>query len=92
MSDDEFDAWLQKQIGKDHHQIIDDGRSAIAEAGGFLGGDFSTRIQQFIFYLQSGLKPVDVSETDWQAYQPIYKALIMEKKRLTKDIIELFSR
>ena len=92
MGDDEFHAWLHKQIGKDHHQIIADGRSAIAEAGGALGGEFPARIQSFIFYLQSGRKLVDVSENDWQAYRPSYKALVKEEKRLTKDIIDLFAR
>ena len=92
MSDDDFQTWLHEQIGKDHRQIIADGRAAVAEAGGFLGGEFTARIQQFIFYLQSGLKPVDVSENDWQAYQPVYKALVKEKKRLTKDVIDLFAR
>jgi hypothetical protein len=57
-----------------------------------LGGEFPARIQSFIFYLQSGRKPVDVSENDWQAYRPIYKALVKEEKRLTKDIIDLFAR
>ncbi len=90
MSDDDFLAWLQGQIGKDHHQIITDGRSVIAEAGGGLGGEFAARIRNFIFYLQSGRKPVDVSESDWQAYRPVYKALVKERQRLTKDVIDLF--
>ena len=90
MSDDDFLAWLQGQIGKDHRQIIADGRSVIAEAGGGLGGEFAARIQNFIFYLQSGRKPVDVSESDWQAYRPVYKALVKERQRLTKDVIDLF--
>ena len=92
MSDDEFQAWLHSQIGKDIHQIIADGQSAIAQAGGLTGGDFSTRMQSFIFYLQSGRKPVDVSENDWQAYRSIHKALVKEQRRLTKDVIKLFSR
>ncbi len=74
--DDDFHAWLQGQIGKDHRQIVVDGRSVIAEAGGGLGGGFAERIQQFLFYLQSGRKPIDVSESDWQAYRPVYKALV----------------
>jgi hypothetical protein len=44
MSDDDFHTWLKGQIGKDHRQIIADGRSVIAEAGGGLGGDFATRV------------------------------------------------
>ena len=91
MSDDAFHTWLKGQIGKDHRQIIADGRSVIAEAGGGLDGDFATRIQQFIFYLQSGWKPVDVSESDWQAYRPVYKALVKERRRLTKDVLDLFA-
>ncbi|MEE8352050.1 MAG: hypothetical protein V3R37_07680 [Rhodospirillales bacterium] len=91
MNDDDFHAWLQGQVGKDHRQIIADGRSAVAEAGGGSGSDFTTRIQQFIFYLQSGRKPVDVSESDWQAYRPIYRALIKERRRLTKDVLDLFA-
>ena len=89
--DDDFHAWLQGQIGKDHRQIIADGRSVIAEAGGGLGGDFAERIQQFLFYLQSGRKPIDVSESDWQAYRPVYKALVKERRRLTKDVLDLFA-
>ncbi len=91
MSDDDFLAWLQGQIGKDHRQIIADGQAAVAEAGGGLGGEFAARIQQFIFYLQSGRKPVDVSESDWQAYRPVYKALVTERRRLTKDVLDLFA-
>ncbi len=91
MSDDEFHAWLQGQIGKDHRQIIANGRSLIAEAGGSLGGELAARIQNFIFYLQSGRKPVDVSECDWQAYRPVYKAKVKEQQRLTKDVLELFA-
>ena len=91
MSDNDFHTWLKGQIGKDHRQIIAAGRSVIAEAGGGLGGDFATRIQQLIFYLQSGWKPVDVSESDWQAYRPIYKALVKERQRLTKDVLDLFA-
>ncbi len=90
MSEDDFHAWLQGQIGKDHRQIIADGQSTIAEAGGGLGGEFAARIQNFLFYLQSGRKPVDVSENDWQAYRPVYKALVKERQRLTKDVIDLF--
>ncbi len=74
MSTDDFHAWLQGQIGKDRRQIIAEGQSVIAKAS--MGGDFATRIQQFLFYLQSGRKPVDVSENDWQAYRPVYKALV----------------
>ncbi|MEE9318227.1 MAG: hypothetical protein V3U48_08055 [Rhodospirillales bacterium] len=91
MSDDDFHAWLKGQIGKDHRQIIADGRTTIAEAGGGSGGDLAARIQQFIFYLQSGRKPVDVSESDWQAYRPVYKALVKERQRLTKDVLDLFA-
>jgi len=91
MNDDDFHAWLQGQVGKDHRQIIADGRSAVAKGGGGSGGDLTTRIQQFIFYLQSGRKPVDVSENDWQAYRPIHKALIKERRRLTKDVLDLFA-
>ncbi len=88
MSNDDFHAWLQGQIGKDRRQIIAEGQSVIAKAS--MGGDFSTRIQQFLFYLQSGRKPVDVSESDWQAYRPVYKALVKERQRLTKDVLDLF--
>ena len=91
MSHDDFHAWLHGQIGKDRHQIIAEGQAAIAEAGGGLGGDFATRIQQFLFYLQSGWKPVDVSDSDWQAYRPVYKALVKERQRLTKDLLDLFA-
>ena len=91
MSDDDFHAWLQGQIGKDRRQIIADGQSAVAGAGGGLGGDFATRIQQFLFYLQSGWKPVDVSESDWQAYRPVCKALVKERQRRTKDVLDLFA-
>ena len=90
MSDDDFHTWLKGQIGRDQHQIISEGRSAISETD--LGGDFATRIQQFIFYLQSGRKPVDVLETDWQAYRPVYRALVKERQRLTKDVLDLFAR
>ena len=88
MSTDDFHAWLQGQIGKDRRQIIAEGQSVIAKAS--MGGDFSTRIQQFLFYLQSDRKPVDVSERDWQAYRPVYKALLKERQRLTKDVLDLF--
>ena len=91
MGNDDFHAWLQGQIGKDRRQIITDGQSAVAGAGGGLGGDYATRIQQFLFYLQSGWKPVDVSESDWQAYRPVYKALAKERQRLTKDVLDLFA-
>ena len=91
MSDDDFHTWLKGQIGKDHRQIVVDGRSVIAEAGGGLGGEFAERIQQFLFYLQSGRKPIDVSESDWQAYRPVYKALVKERRRLTKDVLDLFA-
>ena len=88
MSTGDFHAWLQEQIGKDRRQIIAEGQSVIAKAG--MGGDFAARIEQFLFYLQSGRKHVDVSESDWRAYRPVYKALLKERQRLTKDVLDLF--
>ena len=88
MSDDDFRTWLQGLAGKDQRQIVSDGQSAIAEAGDGLSGDFAARVQRFLFYIQSGRKPVDVSESDWQAYGPIYKALVKERQRQMNDILD----
>lgn len=30
------------------------------------------------------------SESDWQAYRPVYQALVNKRQRLTKDVLEMF--
>ena len=99
----DFGEWLQSQIGKDYAQIILDGQKAAikAERGsyGVKGAvnkresgsiDFAHRVKQFLFFIQGGTKPANVSESDWQAYRQICEMLV-ENRQFKKEILDKFN-
>lgn len=103
MSDYNFENWLQTQFGQDKDQIRRNGLKATADAELRVKGlrppvegiplekcdEFSKRVKNLLVLLGWGLKPRNVSDRDWQSFQPLCKELV-DKNQMDAKTLELF--
>jgi len=103
LSEHDFHAWLQSQIGLDSSQITTNGLAAAADAELVAKGlrkekpgvsksqsaEFAKRVKHFLVFIGWSVKPDGVTDSDWQAYRPFCQALV-EKQQMDKDVLDLF--
>ncbi|MBC8337104.1 MAG: hypothetical protein ISR51_01465 [Rhodospirillales bacterium] len=103
MSEYDFAAWLESQIGQDFEQIRDDGlsKAAVLEltAKGITAkipgltrnecADLAERIKRVLVFIEYNVKPNSVSAEDWEAYRPLCEALV-NKQQMKPESLALF--